>query len=261
MNFKPSLISRAFPRFDKTIPDKPLPTDFHLVSYPKSGNTWLRYLIADAIIRSNNIEFKVDESSLNFVVPGTPKRADVVNSDIRNKIIDTGAPRVFKSHSAYNKHYPKVILLVRDPRDVMVSYFLYSKERLKNFNGSFSEFIRSNTGIYQWLKHTNSWLNNYDFLINYEELLDEPIKSLRRLFDFIGIENLDDATIEEIVMENSILKLREKSPSSQFTENFNFFRSGKSKDWINHFSKEDLAYYESLNCPNMMEYSKNKHTI
>src|SRR5579859_5681530 len=88
------------------------PDDVFLVSYPRSGNTWTRFLIGNLIdqtqpVTFSNIESRIPEIYFN------PDR-------FMRKLL---RPRILKSHECFQPHYPRVIYIVRDPRDVAISFY------------------------------------------------------------------------------------------------------------------------------------------
>ena len=93
------------------------PDDVFLVSFPKSGNTWTRFLIANLAHPEQPASF----ANLYELVPdpeGTPKR-------IFDRI---PRPRIIKSHECFDPRYPRVIYIVRDPRDVALSQYHYHRK-------------------------------------------------------------------------------------------------------------------------------------
>src|ERR1700737_891797 len=85
------------------------PQDAFLAAYPRSGSTWLRFILFEILTGEDagfrNIETCIPEIGTNRgVSPILP-----------------GGGRLIKTHEKYRKDYTKAVLLVRDPRDVLLS--------------------------------------------------------------------------------------------------------------------------------------------
>ncbi len=215
------LYKKIFNRLNKSFSDKKyldaLPKDYSmddifLVSYPKSGNTWLRFLIANAIKVHYRIKREVNFFNIQEIVPGLKGNNNI--SD-KSPFGISELPRIIKSHSSYNPHYHRTILLVRDPRDVMVSYYYY----LKNHhsipdNYTISDVIKNNNyGVDAWLDHTNSWCLNYKQgqaiqLFRYEDLIHNTKDELDRLMNLIGLV-MKEEELEKAISMSSKEKMKE----------------------------------------------------
>ncbi len=220
-----------------------LPSDTFVVSYPKSGNTWTRFLIGNLlnpkeIINFENIEVKIPDIYVNN------------ESDLKKIEI----PRTLKSHEYFDPRYKKVILIVRDPRDIAVSYFHHCiKMKIINDNSSLDDFVdKFIEGGFDpfgtWGENVGSWIgarrgcNNF-LLLKYEDLLDDTAKYLRKIADFLEIAvNNDDL---EMAIEASKLKNMQKMEMQQMTkwkptkdsrQDKMFVREGKSGGWKNTLS-------------------------
>src|SRR5438552_9329342 len=88
------------------------PDDVFLTSYPRSGNTWTRFLVGNLIYQDEPVSFANVESRIPEIY---------FNSD--HSMRSLPRPRILKSHESFQPQYPRVIYIVRDPRDVAVSFY------------------------------------------------------------------------------------------------------------------------------------------
>ena len=92
---------------------KVYPDDVFIVSYPRSGNTWMRFLVGELVFQK-----EIDFHNLRELIP------DIYIYGCTHSFLESlNRPRYIKSHEPYDPRYPKVIYLVRDPRDVAISYY------------------------------------------------------------------------------------------------------------------------------------------
>lgn len=214
--------------------------DIFVVGYPKSGNTWFRFLIAGAIY---GIEIEYAPSVLVYdLVP------DVHYLPYYKRF---QSPMFFKSHHFPRPEYRRVIYLVRDGRDVMVSYF-HHLSALKGSEINFSDLIHNNIhlGYGNWHEHVEAWLGNpYQsqmIIIKYEDLLSQPLVELTRFCDFMGVRR-SEALLQRVIKTTSFSELQKKETGNKdFRENSlwpsdkNFFRRGKSGSYKDEMPKEIL---------------------
>ena len=103
-------------------------SDIFIVSYPRSGNTWVRTIISEIV-------FKHSGKKLGDLCKFIP---DLHTPNIDNIILKH--PRIFKSHFNYSDEYKRVIYIVRDPRDVFISYYKYLTQK-KKYDATLNNFI------------------------------------------------------------------------------------------------------------------------
>lgn len=215
--------------------------DVFLVSYPRSGNTWVRFLIAN-LLKPGGVE--IDFHNVQEYVPEINRNNDIIEA--------LPSPRVIKSHALYKSAFPKVIYLVRDGRDVYVSYYYYRLKQLEE-GITFSEYLRRKDHFPSlWKEHVESWLI-WDqpqpnlLLVRYEDLLSKPETELRKMVEFIGVERTDDV-ISHAVEVSRFDKMREidqnKGRKYNLTGTKDFVRKGKAGTWQDEFSQEDRAYFK-----------------
>jgi sulfotransferase family protein len=105
-------------------------------------------------------------------------------------------PRLIKTHEYFEPRYRKVIYLVRDPRDVVLSLYNF-RRKYRSVDDSYpieqyvvERFLPGDLDV-SWGEHVGSWLgtrmNRPGFLlVRYEDLLQDPTRELGRLASFLG---------------------------------------------------------------------------
>lgn len=223
--------------------------DLLLASFPRSGNTWLRFLLANTVSVAELGGREVDFDELNAMMPELG-------------VSDLGAPwpyrcvgRVIKTHRAYFPLFGRTssVLVIRDPRDVMVSYYHYTRgDKAVRYEGSFSDFVRSpRFGLAAWFAHFRSWRGRATLVLRYEELRADPTREFQRLLALAGAR-VDDSVVDEAVRRSAIGNIRrieetrEKPHGDRHVEGFKFARDGGSRQWVDWFDDDLLALYRRL---------------
>lgn len=219
------------------------PDDVLLSSFPRSGNTWVRFLLCNLISLHELNGETIDFPLLNKMMPELG--ANYLLSPWRWNTL----PRVVKTHRSYLPFFSKcrTIGLVRDPRDVMVSYFHYVSHRKRLFSGPFSQFIRTTKwGLPAWFTHYSSWTPHWTMLVHYEELKENPLGELERLLTFLGI-TLPAESLQQAVDRASASKVEPRNAKEPGEpDQARFVRSTAVNQWQDYFGEEDLAYYRVL---------------
>lgn len=230
-------------KYQKSIPHKSRFDDIYLVSYPKSGNTWVSFLISNVINEYLDLGMEINFNTVRDFIPDIHMSRcipEYMNSDPFKRII--------KSHSSYNPYYQTVFLLVRNPKDVMVSYYNYLVN-LKQFDEDLTNFVHNKSyGIENWCLHTTSWLEEVKhsqrlYLLTYEDLKKDTFNILKKLFLIMGFE-MDDNLIKKAVEKSDISnmkKIEDYSKGYSFSkfENFKFVRKGKIGEGNKVLSEKD----------------------
>ncbi len=214
------------------------PDDTFLVSYPKSGNTWVRFLLANLLNPNESVGF----ANINRLLP-----APGVSS--KRFLKSLPRPRILKSHEPFDVRFRKVIYLVRDPRDVVVSEYHFNLKKryirpevsLEEFG---SRFIAGETSSYgSWWEHAASWIaarngSRAFLLVRYEDLIADSIQKTAEIARFIGIP-ADAERLRLVVERSSADRMRklEKQQADQWTGTQNtlkeipFVRAAKAGGW------------------------------
>jgi len=118
---------------------KPSEKDVYLVSYPRSGNTWMRVMLAELMYGESGESL----ADLGYYMPDSKKPQSLKNT-IKSDF------HIVKTHDPYmrnrlSENFRKVIYLVRDPRDVVISWHRFSKVSYYKYyldHFIYEEFIR-----------------------------------------------------------------------------------------------------------------------
>jgi sulfotransferase family protein len=165
------------------------PDDVFLTSYPRSGNTWMRFLVGNLVHPDEPVTFL----SIERIVPDMYKSSD-------RALRKLSRPRILKSHECFDPRYRKVIYIVRDPRDVAVSnYHWEMKVRSVREGYSIEDFVprwmdsQFWPRIGSWGDHVASWLSTRQgqegfLLLRYEDLKRDSEGELTRVATLLRIE-------------------------------------------------------------------------
>jgi Sulfotransferase domain len=230
------------------------PDDTFLVSYPRSGNTWTRFLIANLVYPRVDVSFK----NIERLIPDT-------SSQSSRALRRTPRPRIIKTHEYFDHRCRKIICIVRDPRDVALSYYDFQRKYRHIEDGYplvkyVDDFVsgRLNSKDWgTWGENVASWLytrgRSKDFLLlRYEDMTEDPARELARTATFLGVDS-DPARIEQAVQRSSADRMREmeKSQSADWVATKNhrtdipFVRVAKSGGWKEKLPEECVARIEA----------------
>jgi hypothetical protein len=168
------------------------PDDGLLVSYPRSGNTWLSFLLTNLIYPDAPTTFLNLESRC----PDIYTHSDTYLTRQRR-------PRLLKSHEYFDPSYGRVVYLVRDPRDVALSYFRFLiKLRMIPESLSLDEFVDGFVegrwdSFGTWGEHVGSWTGargqrDSFLLVRFEDLVSDPLGRLASIASFLGVSAGED---------------------------------------------------------------------
>jgi len=246
-----------------------------LASYPKSGNTLLRSILAtyffseDGIFNFNHlykigqfpslIHFErlgIDTSDSDQIYSNIIKAQELINN--RSKQL-----KFFKTHSALakinNNNFTDfkntlgAIYVIRDPRNVVTSfahhYQIDSDEATKCLlNEKFWNYKNEKvpkTFLSSWKQNYNSWkqLNDKTLFIKYEDLIKNKKTVLIRVFKFfesLGAKiELDMVKLNKVIKSTEFEKMKDMETKETFRESVVDKETGKKRPFFNLGPKND----------------------
>jgi hypothetical protein len=260
------------------------PDDIFLVSYPKSGNTWTRFLLGNLTNPDESITF----ANVERKVPD-------IYAESKMTLKKTPRPRIIKSHECFDPRYRRVIYIVRDPRDVALSAYHYDRKG-RNIPDGFpidtyitTRFMKTDEYFGTWGEHAGSWLVNsknifkisrlnneflgtmgswgenvmswlgargHDrefLLVRYEDLLEDTQREMTRIAEFLSLAHISAEQIAKAVELSSAenMKKLEVAQSDQWVttkqsrKDIPFVRSAKSGQWQQSLPQASVAEIES----------------
>jgi len=247
---------------------KKIATTYRLISFPKSGRTWVRFFLNHYYF--NKYPFSVTERLNNDYCTTIPlikyghygykaNKTTELQKEIRKKI----RKKLFK----YN-----VIFLIRDPRDIFVSYYYQLTKRGDlakqvdseiNWNSVKMEELLYHDiyGIKRIIEFMNIWyselqkFNGSYYILQYEKLKQSPKNEFHKLLAFIDKNPVNTQALDKAIKDTSFKKMKEAEEKQLHevkqlngsSEDLNTMkvRKGETGGFVNHFNQKELTYMEN----------------
>ena len=230
-----------------------------LAEYPRSGGTWTAYLLSYCL----NIPM-VDLDSPT-PKPSDPLRRELVSGKWQH-FSHKDLIRIAKTHKLPSdiNYLPqeKKILLLRDGRDVILSYFFYLNiptrqkfyKKLKFFLPGYNKqkrldnFIKSY--VPQWCKYIQEHLDRSDYILRYEDLNSDAVAALNKLFADMKV-SVSEEIIEHAVNLFSFENLSSGRKKGQ-EDRQAFTRKGISEGWKTEFKDCHKTAFKNADVDNIL---------
>jgi hypothetical protein len=220
------------------------PDDVVISEYPKSGSTWLAFMVGEVLL-NRPIDFDSQEELVPALVAGIrPVEAPPTLP---------GGARLFRSHEAHRREYRRAIYVVRHVADVAVSYhnwLAWQGVPTPDVQSFLRMFLEGRVGAYgPWQEHVRSWLEARDAtieLVRYEDMKAKPRETVMRALRFAGSEP-DPARVARAVESNTVGRMRAKEdrahrgPFSRHREGKRFVSRAGPGGSLECLADEDFA--------------------
>jgi len=237
---------------------QPTETDAVLAGYPRSGMTWVAYIInllkngGQPLDWSGRLWEEIPEIGVGRHVKQTFGNYFVQLAEMAPH------PRVVRTHLPYDKApiHPlaKCIYVSRNPYDTAVS--LYNELRsINEFDGNFDDFftffLHGQTDYNDYFEHHKGWLqrktDHHVLWVTFEELKTYPKNVIKQIGDYLGGEYqrnvLDEFILQETIKHSSFINMKMNenilvSPNPNRLNGYSFFSSGVIGEYQKYFSDD-----------------------
>ncbi|MBB3937553.1 sulfotransferase domain-containing protein [Aureimonas phyllosphaerae] len=190
------LHQRAFRKIDRRVRMTwaAVGADTFLVSYPKSGRTWFRFILSHYFASLAREGEAVDLREMFGVVPNYDLDPVRGIPAFRYGHRRSDVPLILVTHHLYRRSLflnRPIIFMVRDPRDVLVSAYFHATRHKHRFVGGIDEFIVDEAqGAPALVRYLNAWgrglPHHRNIVISYEALTAETEATSSSVVDFLG---------------------------------------------------------------------------
>jgi len=240
-------------RASKTVLRKPLvslrhrnlhPADAFVGSYPRSGSTWLRFMLNELLVGQASGFTNVNQA-----------QPDVGNHGTALPVLP-GNGRLIKTHEPFRPEYKKAIYLVRDGRDVMLSEFAYQKAlgfASGELDAYIPRFLAGKVNPFgSWINHVQSWLDARDsnraniLLVHFQELRGNSELALSEIMSFLG-RPVSREKIREAIANNAVERMREKEKVNpqRASARGRFIGNGSVGGWQEKLTPQQIELIEA----------------
>lgn len=236
-----------------------------VVGYPKSGTTWLSRLVAELVSCPLIGDWGFDE-------------IEALYKEGNERI---SGYQVFKSHHSFNEieeasslNIHKIIYIIRDPRDVVISglhYFSFLPKLLaakkgltlnpvlkKTYNKLVSKkekkrqmiqaILNGNNNLNTWLKlpwnhHYLTYQKKNILFIKYEDLIDSPETECKKILTYLGVSS-NEEHIQNSIINQSFKEIKSKDSNKNDKRLKKLMRKGTYGNWKKELTKTEISLFK-----------------
>ena len=267
-----------------------------IASYPKSGNTLLKSLIYSLFFSNDGF---LDLSKLSVIPNYNQIRffEGLISKDERfdikkisenwnasqSRINSSNKLKLLKTHNSNckingnpfttEKNTAGVILVVRDPRDVVLSasnhFSLSNKKVCEILLDENAKLLPRENLEHEIVTILGSWVDNFKYwynyknclLIRYEDMINNKSKVILKLINYFKMfikTDISEEKINNTIKSTSFSNMQKQEVTGFFKESvtvdkkkIQFFNKGKSKNWVENLDKKiqnklEKAFYNEM---------------
>ncbi|XP_060609198.2 amine sulfotransferase-like isoform X1 [Anolis sagrei] len=236
-------------------------SDVFLVTFPKSGTIWTQNILS--LIYHEGHRNGTEDMDLVDRVPW-------LEYNLRNvDYVKRPSPRLFASHLPYcllpkglKNGRGKIIYVARNPKDVLVSYYHFSKfsqkmEEVEDFEVIMERFLAGKVLGNLWVDHVEGWFAQMDntniLFLTFEEMKKDLRSAILKICNFLG-KRLSEEEIDDVVDKASFGKMSADRRTNYTTLSSDtldvnkgrFLRKGTIGDWKNTMTVAQNERFDSV---------------
>ncbi|XP_060229628.1 amine sulfotransferase-like isoform X2 [Meriones unguiculatus] len=201
--------------------------DVFLITYPKSGTIWVRYILFLIYFegeRNSNGNLQTFDT-IPFL------EYNIMDQDY----VKMPSPRIFTSHLPYylvpkglKSKKAKILYIYRNPKDVLISYFYFSNwlltmESTDIIEHFLEKFLDGKVAGSCWFDHIRGWYEHrHDFSImflSYEDMKKDLRGSVLKICSFLEKE-LSEEDVNAIVRQATFQNMK-SNPRENYDQSIN----------------------------------------
>jgi hypothetical protein len=224
------------------------PRDAFLASYPRSGTTWLRFLLYESLTG--------DPSGFGLMRRAIPS---VGKQDGARPVLEGGG-RIVQTHERFCDRDRRVVYVARDARSVVSSEFNWQR-RSGYYTGDFDRFVRDfasgRTNPWgSWADHVEFWRHSQParsgrlLLVRYEDLRADTHRAFAEVLRFLEAD-VADSVVRAAIANNSLEGMRAKEDTAQqqgwrqsARADIRFINTGSTSGWRGKLSAQQVELIE-----------------
>jgi hypothetical protein len=241
-----------------------------IASYPRSGNTWTRILLA-SYLTDGRPDWRIAElGSLHDAVP------DLYDLFLQGRMLPLNRSQIVAAkthylpdveiHQPYVSATTKVLYLIRNPRDVLPSVERMLRISPRHRTAFAQHFIAhrgfegwQKVGFGSWPQHLLEWTTPQRLhrtfpgaevcVVRYEDLKSDTVGCLHRMVEFLGFdEQVDPERVQRAVDNSALDKLREteRRDTTRDPRLNQFFGHGLSDQSLSGYGEDVEEAYQRL---------------
>lgn len=211
--------------------------DNYIISYPKSGRTWLYKILNLYSLKINNKNYIKNRKMIRF------------DKKFIKFVHDCGDPSPYPVKPIYFRNKDivrkKNIILLRDPREIIISFWYHTRFRENIYKKELSEFINDKyLGIKKLISffnfiHLN--INKNALIVSYQSLVEDTFLEIKKILLFLNLD-IKTSILQKCISECSFEKLQKEEILQEKKKDIRTmkFRKGVLGKFNDDLNKKDL---------------------